>query len=72
MNTDVHRTLIQATTFCLSFLKPFLDKQSQKELQLYQQSIITQDDRDITQSCSATSRILEHFLTDRGKCETLD
>lgn len=44
-NTEVCNAKWQATTtFCLSFLKLFLDKQSQKELQLYQQSTITQDD----------------------------
>lgn len=37
-----------------------------------QQPITTQDDRDIMQSCNATSIMLQHFLTDRGQCETLD
>lgn len=63
-NTEQCNAKWQATTFCLPLLKPFLEERSQKKLQLYQQSIITQDDRDIIQSCSATPRILKNFLTE--------
>lgn len=48
----------------LSSLKPFLDNQSQKELQLHRQPTMMQDGTE-------TYTVLEHFLTD-GKGETLD